>query len=138
MAHGWSTAPTSVLSEYVLGIQPVAAGYKTWSVKPQPGSLSWTEGQAPTPHGPLVVKWSHNTSASEFSMLVTAPKGTSGTISVPTFGSNVDVVVNGRTVWSDGHAAQGAHGMSAVLTDGYVTLRASAGSYEISTNPSRH
>ena len=138
MAHGWSTAPTSVLSEYVLGIQPVAAGYKTWSVKPQPGSLSWTEGQAPTPHGPLVVKWSHNTSSSEFSMLVTAPKGTSGTISVPTFGSNVDVVVNGRTVWSDGHAAQGAHGMSAVLTDGYVTLRASAGSYEISTNPSRH
>ena len=27
-------------------------------VQPHPGSLAWTQGQAPTPYGALVVKWS--------------------------------------------------------------------------------
>jgi alpha-L-rhamnosidase len=57
LAHGWSSAPTSALTRYVLGARPVDAGYATWIVQPQPGSLSWTVGQVPTPHGPLAVNW---------------------------------------------------------------------------------
>ncbi len=49
LAHGWSTAPTSALSGYVLGAQPVTAGYATWSVQPHPGDLTWAEGRVPTP-----------------------------------------------------------------------------------------
>ena len=135
MAHGWSTAPTSVLSEYVLGIQPVAAGYKTWSVRPQPGSVAWTEGQAPTPHGALAVKWSHDTSAGRFGMQVNAPRGTSGTISVPTFGANIEVTVNGHTVWSNGHAV-GHHTLSATLDGAYVNLTVGSGSFTIATRAS--
>ncbi|AMM20119.1 hypothetical protein AX769_08000 [Frondihabitans sp. PAMC 28766] len=137
MAHGWSTAPTSALSEYVLGIQPIAAGYKTWSVKPQPGTLSCTQGQAPTPHGALGVKWSHDAKAGSFAMQVTAPKGTSGTISVSTFGSSVDVVVNGRTVWSHGHAATQHGKASATLTGGYVNVPVGSGAFSVSTRLSR-
>ncbi|MCU1529519.1 MAG: alpha-L-rhamnosidase [Frondihabitans sp.] len=137
MAHGWSTSPTSVLSEYVLGIQPVAAGYKTWSVRPQPGTLSWTEGQAPTPHGALAVKWSHNTKARTFAMNVQAPKGTSGTISVPTFGSRVDVVVNGHTVWSNGRAVGGKNHLAATSDGAYVNVKVGSGSFSISTRASR-
>lgn len=136
MAHGWSSAPPSLLSEYVLGIQPVDAGYKTWSVRPQPGTLSWTEGQAPTPHGPLAVKWSHNSPAGTFAMKVNAPSGTSGMISVPTFGAQVDVTVNGHLVWSNGHAVGGHNGLSATLTDGYVNVSVTSGMFEISTRPS--
>jgi alpha-L-rhamnosidase len=121
----------------VLGIQPVAAGYKTWTVRPQPGTLSWTEGQAPTPHGPLSVKWSHDTRAGQFAMTVTAPKGTAGTISVPTFGAHVDVIVNGHTVWSNGHPVGGRSGPSATLTAGYVNLTVASGTFDISTRPSR-
>ena len=103
MAHGWSTTPTSALSEYVLGIQPVDPGYKTWLVQPHPGDLAWTEGKAPTRYGSLVVDWGHPKTG-QFAMQVSAPKGTSGTIAVPTFEQSVDVQVNGRTVWSNGHA----------------------------------
>jgi alpha-L-rhamnosidase len=137
MAHGWSTAPTSVLSEYVLGIQPVDAGYKTWTVRPQPGTLSWTEGQAPTPHGALSVKWNHDTNAGRFAMQVKAPTGTAGTISVPTFGAHVDVIVNGRTVWSNGHAVRRHNDLSATLDSGYVNLTVGSGTFDISTRPSR-
>jgi hypothetical protein len=35
-AHGWSTGATSALSQYVLGVSPAGAGYKTWLVQPHP------------------------------------------------------------------------------------------------------
>ena len=135
MAHGWSTTPTSALSEYVLGIQPVDAGYQTWLVQPHAGDLAWTEGRAPTRYGSLVVDWGHPKSG-QFAMHVSAPRGTSGTIAVPTFGQSVDVRLNGRTVWNNGHAV--AHQASAELVDGYVNLEVGSGSYDIQTISSRH
>jgi len=109
LAHGWSTGPTSALSEYVMGAAPVGAGYRTWVVDPHPGSLAWVEGDAPTPYGDLNVKWGHETASGRFVMEVGAPQGTTGTIDVPTFGKNVVVHVNGHLVWSNGvfHPAPG-------------------------------
>jgi alpha-L-rhamnosidase len=135
MAHGWSTAPTSVLSQYVLGIQPVTAGYRSWIVRPQAGSLSWTEGRAPTPHGPLSVDWAHDTARKTFSMKVVAPRSTSGTIAVPTFGNSVDVSVNGRTVWSKGHAVGSSRAsLRATLVDGYVNLTMGSGTFTVTSH----
>ncbi|HEX4221199.1 MAG TPA: alpha-L-rhamnosidase C-terminal domain-containing protein [Pseudonocardiaceae bacterium] len=93
LAHGWSTGPTSALSQYVLGIAPTSPGYATWQVAPQPGNLTWAQGQAPTPHGPLTVKWGRRQHI--FSLQVTAPRGTTGTITVPVTASSV-ITVNGR------------------------------------------
>lgn len=133
MAHGWSTMPTSALSKYVLGIRPVDAGYKTWLVQPHAGDLEWTRGQAPTPHGPIVVDWSHDTAVG-FAMHVEAPAATSGTIAVPTFGKNIDVQVNGEAVWRNGAAVAGASAVSAARLDGdYVSLEVSSGTFDIST-----
>jgi hypothetical protein len=53
LAHGWAAAPTVQLTEQVLGITPVDAGYATWSIKPHPGSLLWAQGVVPTRHGDL-------------------------------------------------------------------------------------
>ncbi|HEX3785628.1 MAG TPA: alpha-L-rhamnosidase C-terminal domain-containing protein [Pseudonocardiaceae bacterium] len=98
LAHGWSTGPTSALSEYVLGITPTSPGYADWQVAPQPGDLAWAQGRAPTPHGPLTVKWSQG--AGRFGLDVTAPPGTSGTIAVPVTGPDPVVRMNGAVVWS--------------------------------------
>ena len=125
MAHGWSTMPTSALSKYVLGAQPVAAGYKTWLVQPHAGSLAWTKGQAPTPHGALVVDWSHTgagTAGESFAMHVNAPAGTSGTIAVPTFGKAVDIMVNGHKVWSGSARVGGSSAVTSATRNGaYMT-----------------
>ena len=129
MAHGWSTMPTSALSEYVLGAKPVTAGYRTWLVQPHTGDLAWTEGQAPTPHGNLVVKWSHDSKTGAFAMHVTAPKGTSGTIAVPTFGRSVTISVDGRTVYGHGKA----NALHATAQGDYVNLTVGAGSYDITS-----
>jgi hypothetical protein len=131
LAHGWASAPTSELTARVLGARPVRAGYATWIVQPQPGSLSWTVGQVPTPHGPLAVKWGR-ASGGGFDMDVTAPNGTSGTIAVPASGPDTVITVNGTTVWDRGRFSAGA-GVTSARSDGsYVHLSVSAsGGYRV-------
>lgn len=94
LAHGWSSGPTSALSEYTLGIRPRTPGYGSWIVAPQPDDLRWAEGQVPTPRGPVAVRWRRE--ERRFELWVTAPAGTAGTITVP--GS-----VGEAAVWFNGH-----------------------------------
>jgi alpha-L-rhamnosidase len=137
LAHGWSSAPTSALSGYVLGIQPTSPGYDDWSVEPHPGDLTWAEGQAPTPHGALKVSWAGESGVNQFAMSVTAPSGTSGTVAVPTYGAADPVVsVNGQVVWSGG-AFTAAAGIGGAHQDAdYVYLTGvQPGTFDIAANP---
>jgi alpha-L-rhamnosidase len=137
LSHGWSTTPTSALSGYVLGIQPVTAGYATWSVQPHPGDLSWAQGQAPTPHGAVQVQWSGESGVQQFAMNVTAPAGTSGTIAVPTYGNASPIVaVNGQTVFSGGSFTATAGIGGAHQDANYVYLTGvQPGTYLVAANP---
>jgi alpha-L-rhamnosidase len=137
LSHGWSTTPVSALSGYVLGVQPDTAGYATWTVQPHPGSLAWAEGRVPTPNGDVDVDWSGESGVGEFSMDVTAPSGTSGTIAVPTYGAADPIVeVDGNTVWSGGTftATTGISGASADANYVYLT-GVQPGTYTIAANP---
>ena len=131
LAHGWASTPTSALTSYVLGARPAGAGYATWIVQPQPGSLSWAEGQVPTPHGPLTVKWGR-ARGGEFDMEVSAPDGTSGTIAVPATGRDTAITVNGIRVWDHGRFFPGG-GVTSAHSDGsYVYLSVShPGDYRV-------
>lgn len=137
LSHGWSTAPTSALSGYVLGIRPASPGYATWTVQPHPGDLAWAEGQAPTPHGAVRVAWAAQSGAGEFAMSVTAPAGTSGTVAVPVNGAADPVVaVDGQVVWSGGSFTPAA-GVTGGHRDGdYVDLTGvQPGTYTVAANP---
>jgi hypothetical protein len=114
LAHGWATGPTISLTQGVLGVTPTGPGYSTYDVAPHPDALRWAEGRVPTGHGAIDASWQHPKSGA-FNMSVTAPKGTSGTVKVPTFGDRVKVTVDGRTVWN------GTKG-SADLKSGYVVV----------------
>ncbi len=83
LAHGWSSGATADLSSYVLGVLPTAARFDNWSVDPHPGSLSWAEGNVPTPHGTIEVRWAQQPSSGRFALQATAPSRTTGTLTVP-------------------------------------------------------
>lgn len=55
-SHGWSTGPTSFLSEYVLGVRPTSGGMKTVEIVPFLGDLSFIDGAVPAPQGLIRVK----------------------------------------------------------------------------------
>ena len=94
LCHPWSTMPTPALSKYVLGVRPLAPGYRRWLVEPQPGDLRHAAGRLPTPHGPIKVEWER--SRGRFDLHVSAPRRTRGTVGLPAAGDRVSV--NGRTV----------------------------------------
>lgn len=140
LSHGWSTTPVAALSGYVLGVQPATAGYTTWTVQPHPGDLAYAQGSVPTPHGAIGVDWAGESGVYQFSMAVTAPSGTTGTIAVPTYGATSPVVeVNGQTVWSNGAftATSGITGASADANYVYLT-GVQPGSYTVASNPGNY
>jgi hypothetical protein len=106
LAHGWATAPVSAFSSYLLGVQPTSPGYKTWAIAPQTGDLAWAQGRVPTPSGAIVSRW--QVRHGSFKLTVAAPAGTRGTVTVPLMSSSGTVAVNGRIVWEDGAARNGA------------------------------
>lgn len=105
LAHGWATAPVSAFSSYLLGVQPVDAGYKTWTIAPQTGNLSWAQGQVPTPSGAIVSRWQRGYGS--FKLTMSAPAGTEGTVTVPVFGKTGTIAEDGRVVWTHGTPAAG-------------------------------
>jgi len=53
LCHAWGASPVYLLGKYYLGVQPTAAGYKTYSVAPVLGGLKWMQGKVPTPDGDI-------------------------------------------------------------------------------------
>jgi alpha-L-rhamnosidase len=119
LAHGWSTAPTAMLSAYVLGMRPDGAGWKSWLVEPQPGDLQFAQGSVGTPEGKLGVRWEHDSERPSFRITVKAPRGPTGTIAVPLLGRPRKIARDGRVVWTHGHPVGGAKGH---LAGDYVRL----------------
>jgi alpha-L-rhamnosidase-like protein len=81
LAHGWASGPTPIMTGYVLGVQPVDPGYKTFTVTPHFGSLSWAKGAVPTPYGQIFVSWKKT--GDTYSITVQAPAGTTASVVLP-------------------------------------------------------
>lgn len=129
MAHGWSTGVVPELTNDLLGASPTGPGFSTWSVQPHPASVTWAEGQLPTPHGDLDVSWRQG-AGGQFTLRVTAPRGTSGDITVPVAGAGAEVIVDGRIAWDDGSR----QAFGAALADGSVTLHGIRGGSPVSVS----
>lgn len=71
--HGWSAAPVYFLTEYILGVMPLEAGYKKVSIKPHCGDLEWARGSVPTPLGLIEVDWENKNG--KLILNVNAPDG---------------------------------------------------------------
>ncbi|HEY3319338.1 MAG TPA: alpha-L-rhamnosidase C-terminal domain-containing protein [Planctomycetota bacterium] len=56
--HAWSTHPTAFLSRNVLGLSPLAPGWKRFRVAPESMDLTDAEGVVPTPQGDIELLWS--------------------------------------------------------------------------------
>ncbi|MCX7176521.1 MAG: family 78 glycoside hydrolase catalytic domain [Proteobacteria bacterium] len=55
--HAWSATPTFDLSTDVLGVSPIADGFRRLRIAPQIAGLAWARGRYPTPHGDVAVQW---------------------------------------------------------------------------------
>lgn len=126
LAHGWSTGPTSALTNYVLGVAPDTAVGQTYHVIPHPGNLTHVEGKLTVNTNKSISVSYDNNVCSGFSMTVNSGSntGSTGVIGVPKLGQNRAIQINGVSAWN-GSSFQSASGISSADQDSnYVYFRA--------------
>ena len=87
LAHPWGTAVTSWLSEEMLGIKPLTAGFGSFEVKPHfAGYATSVSGHTMTPHGPIKATFNLNSGRHA----LTVPEGTEAHLYIPKEGMSVE------------------------------------------------
>ncbi|MBK1858602.1 hypothetical protein JIN80_10060 [Cerasicoccus arenae] len=56
LCHAWSSGPASILPATVMGIRPLADGWKRFTVEPNLYDLEWACASVPTPFGDIQVE----------------------------------------------------------------------------------
>jgi hypothetical protein len=112
-AQLFSVGPTYLLSRYVLGVEPLAPGYKRYLVSPRLriGGLKWAQGRVPTPAGEVItVRWEESNGAWRLSCQ--GPRGFDGTVMVPAevWERKTSVLVNGTAYGDDREIIVGDEG----------------------------
>lgn len=72
--HAWGSLALYELPAVILGVQPAEPGYKSISVKPNPGYLGWAKGKVITPNGMVAVSWEKGENG-KLNLHVDAPDG---------------------------------------------------------------
>jgi len=81
-SHAWCSGPTALLSQKVLGIEPLEYGWKTFRVKPQTGDLLWAKGTVSTVTGNISAAW-EKSAGNHFSLILEVPANTSAQVWLP-------------------------------------------------------
>ena len=107
--HAWGSAPANLISRFVLGVRPLAAGYGQILIQPELGNvLSYAEGTVPTIRGPVSVD--ANVEPGMFQLVVNIPGNVLATVRLPV-ANKTDL-----TALLDGKSVSGA------VSDGLLTL----------------
>ncbi|KKY39721.1 putative bacterial alpha-l-rhamnosidase domain protein [Diaporthe ampelina] len=106
-AHGWSSGPTSALTEFVLGLSVTARVGSEWLFAPQFGGLGFAEGGFVTALGKFQARWDvaeeDGGDGAGYNASVSTPAGTVGRLVLPVVqqGSRPAVVVDGEEVQTE-------------------------------------
>ncbi len=94
--HAWGAAPANIIPMQLMGVQPLAAGFSRFMIKPQIGDLQFAELRYPTIKGSIELKIENKDS---FTMQVAIPANTSAEVWIPKFNKlKQSVLVNGKKV----------------------------------------
>jgi hypothetical protein len=93
--HAWGSAAGNLIARYVLGLQPVTAGYGQIVIQPQLGTtLSYVQGTVPTIRGPVFISVTNN--AGVWQLLLDVPGNVTASVMLPA--TNTTALVDGAVV----------------------------------------
>ena len=95
-SHAWSSGPTALLPQKVLGLEPTGYGWKTFAVRPHMGDLKWAKGTVATVAGAISVAWK-KTGEGHFTLKLTVPEATQANVYLPS-DDLYTVKINGKTL----------------------------------------
>jgi hypothetical protein len=93
--HAWGAAPANLLPRFVLGAQPIAAGWERALIRPHADGLTFSEGKIPTPRGAIQVSWKRDSS---FTLKLSLPSGVSARVELPATETAQGVLIDSKPV----------------------------------------
>jgi hypothetical protein len=111
VVHRWASGVGALLQQYVLGVEPVTSGFRSWRIEPHGATLTWVQGRVPTPEGPLSAwwRWTGTDKARRgYTLAVSSPGGTTGAVDLPV-PDHGTVVVDGHVGWRNGNHVPDVH-----------------------------
>ncbi len=122
-SHAWCSGPTALLPQKVLGVEPLSAGWQTFSVRPDPCDLKWAKGVIPSPFGQIVAEWKIEKNGN-FKLFLVVPELTIAEIALPEAFSEKTKINN--------HPADEVAGITGKgLVNGRRVFWATSGEYQI-------
>ncbi|KAK5107994.1 hypothetical protein LTR62_008888 [Meristemomyces frigidus] len=114
-SHGWSSGPTSALTNYVLGLEVTGRAGSEWRFAPLFGGLEWVEGGFVTGLGRFQAEWKAMDGGDGYELAWDVPVGTWGVVVLP----GLPVGRSGKVVWNGrDRGVVGNKGMSSVCEGG--------------------
>ncbi|KAI0133693.1 Six-hairpin glycosidase-like protein [Xylariales sp. AK1849] len=110
-AHGWSSGPTSALTNHVLGLTVTGLAGAEWTLTPQFGNLAFAEGGFSTTLGKFQASWCVMDGGENYNVTVSTPYGTAGQVLLPLLNNATEA-----SVTFDGDAATWVMGTVGKLT----------------------
>lgn len=80
-AHGWSSGPTSALTEYIVGLSVTSRLGETWTIAPQFADLKYAQAGFVTSLGKFQASWTKKSHG--YSLSFSVPEGTTGDVVLP-------------------------------------------------------
>lgn len=97
-AHGWSSGPTSGLTNFVVGLDVTTPLGRNWTLAPQTGNLTFAEAGFTTGLGKFQAKWLKGKTG-DFYLTWNMPNASSGAVTLSTSdAAKVNVQVGGHAV----------------------------------------
>lgn len=126
--HAWSGGPMTVLSKYILGVQPLTSKYGYVLIKPNVVTLEKVSGTVPTAKGNIQVALTKNEVV--FGMNLSTFNDTKVVIGIP-FTKYQTLKINGEILCKDGLMLQTTDYVFAGMDDDYIYFSVGGGDYEI-------
>ncbi|HEX5483779.1 MAG TPA: family 78 glycoside hydrolase catalytic domain, partial [Terriglobia bacterium] len=95
----YSSGPAPYVVNHILGVQPLAAGFREVLIAPRYSGLRFAEGEAPTPAGAIRVRWQRDLSEKVTEVYVTALSGLNATMRLPFEESEPVVLMNNQLLY---------------------------------------
>ena len=93
--HAWGAAAGNLIARYVLGLQPLTAGFGLVLIQPHLGqTLSYAQGTIPTIRGPVSIQVTN--AVSTWQLLLNIPGNVTATVMVPA--TNTIAILDGAVV----------------------------------------
>lgn len=95
--HAWGASPANIITNKLMGIEPLEPAFRKVQIKPQPGNLAWAKIKTPTIRGPIHVSFENK--ADQFVLDVQIPANTRAKVVLPKRGQGENAVtLNGRAI----------------------------------------